>query len=116
MNLRVESEVPAEGQYVARPGPALPAGFTAGNGHCRSRQIVALGGMLRWRYGLLDRVDNQRWLAAPWRAVIDAARAASNGHLLPLFATPRKALKDWGISEQAVDGLWGDASLDRLAT
>jgi alpha-methylacyl-CoA racemase len=34
----------------------------------------------------------------------------------PIVRDPRKALKDWGISEEALDRLWGDASQDRLAT
>jgi alpha-methylacyl-CoA racemase len=28
----------------------------------------------------------------------------------PVVRDPRKALKDWGIDEEAVDGLWGEAS------
>jgi alpha-methylacyl-CoA racemase len=34
----------------------------------------------------------------------------------PIVRDPRKALKDWGISEEAVDSLWGEASQDRSAT
>jgi alpha-methylacyl-CoA racemase len=34
----------------------------------------------------------------------------------PLVRDPRKALKDWGVSEEAVDGLWGATSQDRSTT
>jgi alpha-methylacyl-CoA racemase len=34
----------------------------------------------------------------------------------PIVRNPRKALKDWGIGEEAVDGLWGGTSRNRLTT